>query len=105
VSVGARRQVMVCLCVGATCQDQLKAFLHALVMLRWSASMSSDSPAGSGDGVSQQVHLYLNQLIQAKNTNESNLLMDELVAKGWDIEHRLHVGFSRRRFLLIEKDD
>jgi hypothetical protein len=105
VSVGARRQVMVCLCVGATCQDQLKAFLHALVLLRWTASLSSDSSAGTGNRVSQQVHRYLNQLLQAKSTNESNLLMDELVEKGWDIEHRLHVGFSRRRFLLIEKDD
>ena len=103
--------VMVCLFVGATCQDQLKALVHALVMIQW-MTRNKERVAVSKDAVtnaSRQVYKQLNKLLfpvqlAASETTVSSL-MDELISKGWDVDHRLLVGFSRRRFSLILKDD
>jgi hypothetical protein len=104
VGVTPQGQVLVCLLVGATCRDQLKAFLHALVMLRLTDGHPSKQ-SFSVERVSllcRRVHQQLKELFpndnnQVSKSKNSISLTDKLIEKGWDLELRLYVGFSRRR--------
>lgn len=96
LAVNERSQVFVCLLVGAKCKDQMKAFLHATTLMR---SMEKPMSIDSVKAVRRAIHVPLKILFEddKKQGHASSLFMNEMTKKGWDVDLRLYVGFSRRR--------
>ncbi|GKY94218.1 hypothetical protein MPSEU_000387600 [Mayamaea pseudoterrestris] len=107
LAVNGKRHVLVCLLLGGTCRDQIKAFVHAQVMLRFTADTESAlKTIVSASAMSSRVHSVLNSIFHESGPDPSSIsLMDEMINKNWDVEHRLYVGFSRRRFSYDIKSD
>jgi len=100
--------VCVTLCVGATDRDELKAFVHAMITRR-----CLDGEAlliGKKGHMSQDIDLKelirithhcvdslfgdLNDQEPSDSTSLRSLSLQELSKIGWDIDHRLYLGFG-----------
>lgn len=89
--------VRVCLLLGATPLDELKAFCHAYLLIHHCRKMDRNDV------------LRYKQLLTPLFQGASNSIniVTLLKEKGWDVEGRLHLGFPRRRTEWLErsKDD
>jgi len=100
-------KLLVCLTTGATTSDQLQAFVHALLVLKWLDSLpyAVRSKKLQDQRVCRfmvhQTHEQVGMLFSvpqdATVQNTSLSLVSELMAKGWHITERLYLGFPRRR--------
>jgi len=96
LTFNGRGHVLVCLLTGADTNDELQAFLHALLILR-----CSQSKANVLQDLSARRKLVTQTLEQVKmlfdSSNDSNGLLTALEKRGWDVHGRLYLGFPRRR--------
>lgn len=88
-------EVLVSLMTGSTPEDQLKAFLQALYLIRQQRSASSMKDIGERRKRIRESLELVNLLFDSSTAPVS--LMAELKRKGWEVEERLYLGFSRRR--------
>jgi len=104
IGLNTRNQVLVSLLVGATAQDQLKAFLHAQYLVRCTVSSLAASSLGDRRELLRRTLKRVNQVFSSSTgTSETGIdessscnLMRDLKRKGWE-DDRLYLGFSRRR--------
>lgn len=89
------RRVFVSLMAGASNCDELKAYVHAniLLMCMDHASTCATATAIIDDrSMNQLSKVVLNELF-----GDRDLLMSDLRRIGWDVDGRFYFGFSRRR--------
>jgi hypothetical protein len=109
VVLSDRGRALVCLLTGAAPMDELKAFVHGLLILKCLDSIGRKLKLGDVGQRSelvrqtqQQINMLFNpswtsQSAQSENTSEPLSFLKELRAKGWDVDGRLYLGFPRRR--------
>lgn len=83
-------RVLVSLLVGATPKDQVKALVHALLLLRRIDTKAADNKDDDGQLVRQTLE-------QIQPLFEKQALMTALMRRGWEVQDRVYLGFSRRR--------
>lgn len=108
ISIDGSQNVLVSLLVGCSSRDELKAFVHALVLLKASKShtkagdYTSKSTSPDKSGLIRHTYdvvctIFPDGQVDNLPNGESLSLFRELENKGWEIHDRLYVGFSRRR--------
>jgi hypothetical protein len=85
--------VLVSLLVGATHRDELRAFVHAQTILECYTTMTNDDKLRDA---SRDWMNSVNELIQSLFQDDDQLV-NALRKKGWDVDGRFYLGFSRKR--------
>jgi hypothetical protein len=102
LALNGRNHVLVSLLTGAKPKDQMKAFLHALLIARVT---KRDGPDTQQQSIISRTHQLVDLLFSDDATNSLSL-MSELAIKDWKVQDRVYLGFSRRRAQwTIAKDD
>ena len=94
IGYDAKGVIYLWLKVGATMEDELQAYVHALLL-------QSTLPNKGIDITRVQVR----QLFGDPVAGSRMPLMERLEQLGWDLKGRLHLGFSSRRLSTVAKDD
>jgi len=101
LALNGHDEVLVSLLTGARAKDQLKAFVHALCLIRCTADGQASPRSNGSTSYNALSKIRGQELIRQteKHVNDDLIssLMEELKRKGWEVEDRLYLGFSRRR--------
>jgi Vitamin B6 photo-protection and homoeostasis len=94
-------RILVTLLKGATLDDQLKAFVHCLLLKRVAKSgRKGRYPVSTSEErrkLVQQTLVCLSVVFPVDATQGSMSLRSALAARGWEVHDRLYLGFPRRR--------
>jgi Vitamin B6 photo-protection and homoeostasis len=94
-------RILVTLLKGATLDDQLKAFVHCLLLKRVAKSgRKGRYPVSTSEErrkLVQQTLICLSVVFPVDTTPGSMSLRSALAARGWEVHDRLYLGFPRRR--------
>lgn len=110
IGYDARRLIYVWLKVGATMEDELQAYVHALLLqkvLSDSVRIQASRKEAYHSGLLQSTRKQVLQFFAAQGPSEKSTmpLMERLGQLGWDLRGRLHLGFSSRRLETFTKED
>lgn len=117
-----RADIYVWLIVGASIEDELQAYVHALLLQKILSNKNQASESNKEYfhlGLLQRTRKQVVQLFEenvvdsgaTRNrgidapTHEKIFLMERLNRLGWDLRGRLHLGFSSRRLQTYVKED
>jgi len=107
IGYDARAIIYVWLKVGTTMEDELQAYVHALLLQRI-LSRTYGQKDDFLPSLLQSTHAQVLQFFGNNTTEgakEPKKLMERLEQLGWDLRSRLHLGFMSRRLLTTTKED